>query len=296
MFLTLCMAFLCSPALQVAESMPSLVNLSNPVEMVSQVPVAKSIEAKTLTTQGKPVSTETVCYTKSAKQDGIGILRIIDNIGASFEDVVCKIREYAEDKSVKGVLLVINSGGGSIGSSELICREIKELAAKKPVVALAVNSCNSGAYWVAIAADWIVAQASTSVGSIGVKYTIEKGKNFKQTSPECTSDVDITVLYAGKCKGIGDNRTAPLSSADRAIVQEHTDLLYEIFTSFVAQARGLSLEKLCEWADGKEFTGVQALKLGLIDQIGSYSDAVRKLEELIVARGTVITNRLVFID
>lgn len=249
-----------------------------------------------LTNQEKPEKTETVCNAKPAKQDAIGILRIIDNIGVSFEDVVCKIRDYAEDKSVKGVLLVINSGGGSIGSSELICREIKELATKKPVVAIAVNSCNSGAYWVAIAADWIVAQASTSVGSIGVKYTIEKGKNFKQTSPECTSDVDITVLYAGKCKVIGDNRTAPLSSADRAIVQEHTDLLYEIFTSFVAQARKLSLEKLSEWADGKEFTGVQALKLGLIDQIGSYSDAVKKLEQLIVAHGTVITNRLVFID
>lgn len=336
MFLTLLMALLCAQPLQAVNQIQanlvqneesvrsaeltqdeSAVEPSQtteaPVEQVQEVPavdplqddVVPSVEPvkekseKTDRVQQKTlevVKTEPVAeQKKEVIKEAIGIIRITDKIAAP-EEIITKIIDFGQDSTIKGILLVVDCGGGSVGSSEILFREIKELSQQKPVVTLVVNTCCSGAYWVAVASDWIVAQASSDIGSIGVKYAIEKGKNYKQIDPGWTADLDITVICAGKFKGLSDSRTAALNDEQRAYIQEEVDQQYEIFTSFVAQARNLSLEKVLEWADGKVFLGVQALKLGLIDQIGGYSDAVKKLEQLIHDRGIVVTQKLTFVE
>lgn len=268
------------------------------------VPAVKPVKAASENTdmaQQKPVEvvkTKPASEQKQKKettQEAIGIIRIINKIHET-EEIINKIVDFGQDPNVKGVLLIVDCGGGAIGSSEILFREVKELSCQKPVVTLVINTCCSGAYWIAIASNWIVAQSSSTIGAIGVKFAIEKCKNFKQTDQGHTADLDITVLCAGKFKGACDERTAPMNDEEHAFMQAYVDQQYEIFTSFVAQARNLSLEKVSEWAEGRNFTGAQALKLGLIDQIGGYSDAVKKLEQLIHDRGIVITQKLTFIE
>jgi protease-4 len=245
----------------------------------------------------KPAVAEKAPAKKLAKKpkEALGLLKISGEIG-SVEDLLKKIMAFAEDKTIKGVMMVINSGGGACGASELLCREIKELSKQKPVVTLIVNACFSGAYWAATASDWIIAQATSGVGCIGVKYTIEKHKNQKVKHENYTADVDITVIHAGKFKVIDESDTPAMSRQELEIVQAHTDKLYETFTACVAYARNLSLEMVSQWADGKRLTGVQALELGLIDQIGGYSDAKKKLEALIAQRGITVTQKLTFVE
>lgn len=268
-------------------------------DLVPAVKLVKVTSEKTDMAQQKTVEVVKIkpaCeQKKEATQEAIGIIRIIGKIHET-EEIINKIIEFGHDSNVKGILLIVDCGGGAIGSSEILFREIKELSCQKPVVTLVINTCCSGAYWIAIASNWIVAQSASTIGAIGVKFAVEKCKNFKQTDESHTADLDITVICAGKFKGASDERTAPMNDEERAFMQAYVDQQYEIFTAFVAQARNLSLEKVSEWAEGRNFTGIQALKLGLIDQIGGYSDAVKKLEQFIAERGIVVTQKLTFVE
>lgn len=259
-------------------------------------PVQQSIVQEEPQVEPKEQAGTTDAKAESAvQQEAIGIIKLFDKIEAC-DELIQKIITFAEDPLIKGVLLVIDSGGGAIGASELIFREMKELALQKPVVTLVINSCCSGAYWIALASDWIVAQASSDIGSIGVKYIVQKYKNYKQKDEACTAELDISVTCAGKFKGFSDPRTAPMNEEEKALVRDYTDSLYDIFTGCVAHERELSWEQRSQWADGREFTGKQALALGLIDQLGCRSDAVKKLKVLITERGIPVTQKLIFVE
>lgn len=290
MFLTLLMALFLGQSAQAEQPVQVLVEQTKPMQEEDQQRPGDEQEA-----DGKKTASSPKKKKPEEKKEAIGVIKILDDIGMP-EDTIKKIIGFAEDPMIKGILLVINSYGGACGASEMLCREIKALSLQKPVVVLVVNGCCSGAYWAAIAADWIVAPAGSDVGSIGVKQAVQKGKNYKETNPGWTADLDIMVLHAGKFKSTFDARSGSMNEEQLAYAQEYINKLYEIFTSFVAQARNLSLEKVSEWADGQEFTGAQALKLGLIDQLGGYSDAVKKLKELICARGIVVTEKLTFVE
>lgn len=231
-------------------------------------------------------------------QHQIGVIKLTTAINnEETEKVLKKIIEFAGKASVKGILLVINSGGGNSGLAELISREIETINKTKPVVALVTNMCNSGAYLVAASASSIIAPSMGTVGGIGVLWSNKKLQNIKQkNSNGLNGDIVYDTIHTGKYK-LARNEDTPIMNDDvRAFYQEHVDNCYKNFIARVALFRKLNPEKAPEWADAKEFTGEQALHVGLIDQIGGYTDAVEKLKILMRDRGTYKEGKLQFIE
>lgn len=234
---------------------------------------------------------------KQSKETRIGVIKLLQHINyESAESVMKKIIAFSEDEKIKGVLLVMNSGGGEAGPGELLFREIKKLASKKPVVVIVTSVCGSGAYMAAVGANWIITPGLAIVGSIGVVQTIEKHKKPRITNNQgYSANLEYDLIYAGKYKVAGSNNTAPLDKETRKIYQATIDNTYQSFLAIVAQQRNLPLETSGTWADGKVFSGDEALKIGLVDQIGGYSDAVEKLKELIEKDGP-LEDKLVFVE
>lgn len=231
------------------------------------------------------------------QNDKIGIIRLTSKITAEItEKIVKKIETFSQDSAIKGILLVINSTGGSAAASELLFREIKELTKVKPVVSLAVVDCASGAYQIASATNWIIALAASSVGSIGCVTTIERHKNSHIKNGDYEADTEYELIKAGKFKTMYHPNSPALTEEERERAQTHTNELYKIFYSMIATQRNLSIDRLKEWADGQCFNGETALKLGLIDQIGGYSDAIQKLREMVEAKGIKLKEKLTFVE
>lgn len=227
----------------------------------------------------------------------VGVIKLLQNINyESAESVMKKIIAFSEDDKIKGVLLVMNSGGGEAGPGELLFREIRKLASKKPIVVIVTNICGSGAYMAAVGANWIITPGLAVVGSIGVVQTIEKHKKPRITNNQgYSANLEYDLIYAGKYKVANFNNTAPLDKETRKIYQTSIDNTYRSFLAIVSQQRNLPLETAETWADGKIFSGDEALTLGLVDQIGGYSDAVEKLKELMGKDGP-LEDKLVFVE
>ena len=188
---------------------------------------------------------------------------------------VKQIHKFSKDKNIKALLLRIDSPGGTAGSSQVIYNELKKFKEKKPIVALIENVAASGGYQVAAASNHIIAPGSSTIGSIGVWLSIPP--NLKAISDKW--DIKFRNIQSGKFKTAGH----PFREDDPqelALLQSISDDAYEQFINDMADARKLSVKNKSEWAEGKIFTGNQALNLKLIDQTGSFSDAVAKLKEL----------------
>ncbi len=227
--------------------------------------------------------------------DKIGLIKIIGKVNLeNVEMILKKIIAFAEDPQVKGVLLATSSEGGNSAITELIFRELQLLSMAKPTVTLVINDCLSGGYKIATGTNWIIAQAASSMGSIGSISVIERHKNSHINRNGYEADISYEIIQAGKFKALDYPESPALSDEERAYLQADMDATYKVFYTLVAQQRNLPLEKLSEWADGKIFTGEKALELGLIDQIGGYSDAIKKLQELIKERGIPLDPKWVF--
>lgn len=230
--------------------------------------------------------------------DKIGIIKIIGKIELeSTERILKKIIDFTEDSNVKGILLVISSSGGSSAATELLFREIKSLASTKPIVTLVIIECSSGSYKIATGTNWIIAPAASTIGSIGTVQVIERHKNQHiKNQGGYEADVEYEVIQGGKYKSVYYPEAPALTQEQREYLQADTNEIYAIFYTLVSQQRNLSLNTLQEWADGKVFTGQAALKMGLIDQIGGYSDAVKKLKELIEQSGVILNLKFTFVE
>jgi protease-4 len=190
----------------------------------------------------------------------------IDDISTS-EDIIFQLEEAEASPYIKTILLEIDSGGGSpVAAQELT--DALEFAVTKPVVAQVREMSASAAYWVASAADHIIASPLSGVGSIGVtmsytdygKYNKKEGYTFNQIS-------------TGKFKDSGTPDKV-LTKEEEAIFQRDVDIIFEHFKDTVEKNRGLSEEKVADLADGSTMLGQMALENGLIDQVGGYYDAL----------------------
>ncbi|MFO7952932.1 MAG: signal peptide peptidase SppA [Bacillota bacterium] len=187
---------------------------------------------------------------------------------------VQQARQVLRDKRAKAVLLYIDSGGGSAASSEAISSILGKISAKKPLVALMGSMAGSGGYYVATPANYIVAQPASITGSIGVitakivnsrlleklllnRETIEKGQKDLFGSPE-----------------------EPFTEEERNKAWEFINHIYELFVKRVSDSRGMAPEKVKEVGGGKVWTGEQALKYGLVDELGGLETALAKLRSL----------------
>lgn len=176
------------------------------------------------------------------------------------------IRQARDDKSVKAVVLRIDSPGGSALASDLMWHELETL--EKPFVVSMGNTAASGGYYIAMGADRIFAEPGTLTGSIGVVSV-----RFALDGLYKKVGVNTEVIQRGKNSGLL-SATSPLSDSERAALQSLLDDIYRQFTTKAAAGRKMDVAALEKLARGRVYTGSQALKLGLVDELGTLSDAV----------------------
>jgi len=187
--------------------------------------------------------------------------------------VIKKLRKAAENNKIKAVLLRINSPGGTVATSQELNEAVTVLKEKKPVFATMGDVAASGGYYVACATDKIYANPGTLTGSIGV---IMSGMNFKGLADKL--GVQPQVIKSGLFKDIA-SPYRPMTDEDRKILQGLIDDSYDQFVNAVATGRKMKLEDVKKIADGRIYSGRQAKKIGLVDELGSYHDALKDLQE-----------------
>lgn len=178
------------------------------------------------------------------------------------------VRKARLDKSIKAIVLRVNSGGGSALASENIWRELEMAKADKPVVVSFGDVAASGGYYIAAGADSIFAQPNTITGSIGVFTMIPNMQGFFNEKLGVTFDGVKTANYAD----MGVSR--PLSPAEQQFMQEGVDRIYLQFKQRVAKGRKKDINYIDSIAQGRVWSGEDALRLGLVDKLGGLQDAV----------------------
>lgn len=182
------------------------------------------------------------------------------------------LKRVARADSVRGVVLSINSPGGTTSGSEELFRGIRELAAKKPTVAFVDGVAASGAYITAMAADRIVARETALVGSIGVLFQYP---DFSGALGKVGVAVEQVKSAPLKAEPSGFKPTTPEA---RAALQSVVNDTFDWFKALVTDRRGIKGEQLATVSDGRVFSARQGLPLRLVDQLGSERDAVAWLE------------------
>ncbi len=192
------------------------------------------------------------------------------------DSVASAIRQAVEDKDVKAILFRIDSPGGSYVASDTIWREVDRARKEgKPVIASMGSTAASGGYFVAVAADKIVAQPATITGSVGVfggkmvtnDFWNKLGVSWDEVHTSRNADAWT--------------QTKDLTPAQKARMEEWLDRVYADFTSKVGQGRNLSGEEVEKIAKGRVWTGEDAKKLGLIDELGGFPTALRLVRKAI---------------
>lgn len=187
----------------------------------------------------------------------------------SAEDVVRQFEKYAKDKSVKGIVLRIESPGGGIAAAEEIYQKVKQVRdAGKVVVASMGSVAASGGYYIACGADTIMANLGTITGSIGVISEIPNTAGLMSKL-----GIRFEVIKSGKYKDTGSPHR-PMSEEEKRYMQNLIDDAFAQFVDVVATERKMDRATVLRYADGRVFTGQQALAYALIDTIGTYEDAI----------------------
>lgn len=179
------------------------------------------------------------------------------------------MRHARESDDVKAVVLRIDSPGGSASASDAMWREIRLTADEKPVVVSMGGLAASGGYWIATAADLIVAEPLTLTGSIGVYYTLFDVSGLFENKLGVTFDVIRTSPYADLLSGL-----RPLTEPERALLQRSADETYQTFLQKVAKSRGLDVARVDSIGQGRVWSGLQAQQLGLVDELGGLDRAI----------------------
>jgi protease-4 len=196
-----------------------------------------------------------------------------NNIGS--ETTSKAIRKVRLDKKVKAVVLRINSPGGSSLASDVIWREVMLTKKVKPVIVSMGDVAASGGYYIACAADSIIAQPNTITGSIGIFAVIPNLQKLFNDKLGVTFDG----VKTGKYADLGD-MTRPLTNEEKAILQKQVNRGYDDFTKAVAAGRKKTPEYINTVGQGRVWTGEQALKNGLVDRLGNLDDAVKSAAKM----------------
>ena len=194
----------------------------------------------------------------------------LEGVILSPKEMVEQLRKYADDNSIKAIIIHVNSPGGGAAASEEIYREVLRIrdVKKKRIVASIETVGASGAYYVSSATNKIFADQASIVGSIGV---IAEWYNYEELLK--WAKLQAIVLKAGEFKDTG-SPVRPMTPAERAYMQGLIDNMHAQFIHSVAQGRRVKDEDIRPLADGKVWTGEQAVPLKLIDQIGDFRTAV----------------------
>lgn len=186
------------------------------------------------------------------------------------ETIAEEIRKARLNKKVKAIVIRVNSPGGAFQASDVIWREVKLATEVKPVIASMSDYAASGGYYLAMAADTIVAQPHTITGSIGIFSVLFDASGFLGNKLGITFDEVNTGKY-GELITI----SRPLSQAEKDVWQNRTEEIYETFTNKAAEGRSMAQDDLKKVASGRVWSGTQAKERGLVDVLGGYTDAIR---------------------
>ncbi|HKQ32242.1 MAG TPA: signal peptide peptidase SppA [Thermodesulfobacteriota bacterium] len=199
--------------------------------------------------------------------DRVAVLKI-DDVIIDDQDYIDSLDKIKEDKKVKALVVRIDSPGGAVGPSQEIYSELKKLRSDMPVIASIGNVGASGGYYIACAAEKIFANPGSITGSIGVVAEFASYEKLLEWAK-----VDVEVLKSGKYKDVG-SPYREMSPEEREYMQGLIDNVYSQFKSAVAESRGLGAAEVDKIADGKIYTGEQAKRLKLVDNMGTINDAV----------------------
>ncbi len=188
------------------------------------------------------------------------------------EHIADVIKKAGENDNVKAIVLRVDSPGGSVVGSNEIYEALLEL--EKPIVVSMGEMGASGGYYISCAADQIMVNPSTLTGSIGV---IAQMPNVKELMDKI--GVEVNVIKSGKLKDEG-SPFRPMTEEEKAIWQEIIDEAYDQFVTIVAEGRDLPKDEVREIADGRIYTGLQAIELDLADEEGNLPDAIKLAAEL----------------
>ena len=208
----------------------------------------------------------------------VGVIEIRGVI-ASSQKTIKRLIAFRDDASIKAIVLRVDSPGGGVGPSQEINEEVKKTVAVKPVVVSMGSVAASGGYYISAPANRIIANPGTITGSIGVIMEFTNLQDLFQKI-----GLKSVVVKSGKLKDIG-SPMRPMTDEDRAILQSLLDDVHQQFIQSVAAGRHLSVAKVKDLADGRIFSGQQAQKLGLVDQLGDLQDAVAAAAKLAGIQG-----------
>jgi protease-4 len=206
-----------------------------------------------------------------------------DNEGIISTDLVETIDKVAKDSMIKAVVFRVSSPGGSAYGSEQIWRALSNLKAKKPLIVSMGDYAASGGYYISCMADAIVAQPNTITGSIGIFGLIPNIQGLNQK---------IGLTYDGvKTNKMSDALSVnrPFRPEERELMQNYVNSGYELFVKRCAEGRNKTTDEIKAIAEGRVWTGEDALKIGLVDKIGGLNDAI----EIAVKKGKLTAYRVV---
>ena len=205
--------------------------------------------------------------------DKVAVIDVTGTISRT-ETIIDQIHQYRDDQGVKAIVLRINSPGGSVAPVQEIHSELKKL--EKPIVASMSSTAASGGYYIAAIADEILANPGTLTGSIGVIMQFTKLKGLYEKI-----GIEQQVVKSGKFKDTG-SPLRDLTDEERGLLQATLDDVHNQFIDAVFEGRQehLTREEVVALADGRIFSGQQALEHKLVDQLGNLADAIDRAGEL----------------
>jgi len=211
---------------------------------------------------------------KSTSGEKVAVIELREPILSS-EETVRQFKKYRENKSVKAVVFRVESPGGGVAASQEIYEEVKKTRdSGKPVVVSMGSVAASGGYYVSCGASRIVANPGTLTGSIGVIFQFLHVEDLLGKI-----GVDAATYKTGRFKDSGSPFRKP-TEADRKFFDQLLDDVYDQFVDVVAGERKLERRNVLRYADGRVFTGRQALEWGFVDTLGTYEDAIAIAGEL----------------
>jgi len=195
--------------------------------------------------------------------------------GYNHEMFLEMIKQAGEDSSIAAILLNINSPGGGVGETEQIYRTIRDLQEEydKPIYVTMGAMAASGGYYVAAPADKIFAEPATLTGSIGV---IMESINFAGLAEEY--GIEFNTIKSGKHKDIM-SASREMTDEERDILQSIIDEMFDDFVQVIVDGRNMDEATVRELADGRIYTGKQAQEVDLVDEVGTFDDALTALQQ-----------------
>ncbi|WP_341755195.1 signal peptide peptidase SppA [Candidatus Tisiphia endosymbiont of Ptychoptera albimana] len=199
----------------------------------------------------------------------------------SIEDIIFedtkrdkRLEKIIDDDKINALIVNVNSPGGTVVGSEKIYNILRKISAKKPVVIIMGTLAASGGYLISLGGDYIISHNGTITGSIGVIF-----QTLEVTDLAKTLGITFNNFKSGELKA-APNPTEKVTEAVRQAIMSNVQDTYDYFIELVALRRGLAIEEVKKIADGRIYSGRQALKLKLVDAVGSEDDAIKWLQEV----------------